>query len=265
MSAARDPGWRWDPALYARFRGERAQPFFDLLARLPDGPVRRAADLGCGGGELTRTLLERWPEAQVTGVDRSPEMLARAAEGPAQPRLRFVQADLADWEPEAPLDRLVSNAALHWLPDHGALLERLARRLAPGGVLAVQLPRHADDAVFAALEALASEAPWRERLRGAERQPGAETPRFYAERLLDLGLEATVWETIYQHHLAGPEAVVEWLAGTALRPWLGVLAPEVQAEFLSELRARVAKQLPAGRHGVFFPFRRLFFVARRTA
>ena len=263
MSHAASASHRWDPAQYHRFRGERARPFFDLLGRVPDGPVRRVADLGCGSGELTRTLLERWPQATVWGVDHSEEMLARAAEGPAQPRLRFVRADLASWEPEAPLDRIVSNAALQWLPDHGELLERLTRFLAPEGALAVQVPMSRGEGAFRLLDELVLEAPWRERLRAAGRRPSIETPAFYAERLLGLGLEIELWETVYHHRMAGPPEVVEWMKGTALRPLLAALAPPEQTEFLEALVERVAPLHPRGPHGIFFPFRRLFFVARR--
>ena len=263
MSHAASASHRWDPAQYERFRGERARPFFDLLGRVPDGPVRRVADLGCGTGELTRTLLERWPQATVWGVDHSEEMLARAAEGPAQHRLRFVRADLASWQPEAPLDRILSNAALQWLPEHGELLERLTRFLAPEGVLAVQVPHNGGQGAFRALDELVLEAPWRERLRAAGRRPSIETPAFYAERLLGLGLEIELWETVYHHRMAGPADVVEWMKGTALRPLLAALAPREQAEFLDALVARVTPLHPRGPHGIFFPFRRLFFVARK--
>ena len=265
MNGAATASHRWDPAQYERFRGERARPFFDLLARVPDGTVRRVADLGCGTGELTRTLLERWPQATVWGVDHSEEMLARAAAGPDQPRLRFVRADLARWEPEAKLDRIVSNAALQWLPEHGELLERLTRFLAPEGALGVQVPHHdRGEGAFRALEELLREAPWRERLRAAGRRPSIEAPHFYAERLLGLGLEIELWETTYHHRMAGPAEIVEWMKGTALRPLLAALAPPEQKEFLDALVARVTPLHPRGPHGTFFPFRRLFFVARRT-
>jgi trans-aconitate 2-methyltransferase len=265
MSQAASPSQRWDPKQYERFRGERARPFFDLVGRIPDGPVRQVADLGCGTGELTHTLLERWPQATVWGVDSSQEMLARAAELPASPRLRFVRADLATWEPEAPLDRIVSNAALQWLPDHDPLLGRLAGLLAPGGVLAVQVPYHdRREGAFHELDELVLEAPWRERLRTAARRPSVETPAFYANRLLGLGLELEMWETVYHHRMGTPTDIVEWMKGTALRPLLAALAPPEQAEFLNALVARVAWLHPVGRHGVIFPFRRLFFVARRS-
>jgi trans-aconitate 2-methyltransferase len=254
---------RWDPAQYARFGGERARPFFDLIARVPDGDVRTVVDLGCGTGELTRTLAERWPEARILGIDHSEEMLAQARERAGHPHLRFVCADLAEWEPEAPLDRIVSNAALQWLPDHGTLIGRLVERLAPRGALAVQVPHNRGEGAFRALDALAAEAPWRERFAGAGRRPAIEAPHFYAERLLALGLEVELWETVYHHRLAGHAEIVEWMKGTTLRPLLSVLAPPQREEFLTALAARIAPLFPAQPYGVFFPFRRLFFVARR--
>jgi trans-aconitate 2-methyltransferase len=254
---------RWDPAQYARFADERARPFFDLVARLPDGAVTSVADLGCGTGELTRTLVDRFPQARVLGVDHSEEMLARAAQLAPHARLRFVREDLARWQPEAPVDRIVSNAVLQWLPEHGALLERLAGWLAPGGALAVQVPHNRGEGAFRALDELVLEAPWRERLRAAGRRPSIETPRFYAEKLFGLGLELELWETVYHHRMAGHADIVEWMKGTALRPLLAALADPERKEFLDELVRRVGGVYPRTPHGVFFPFRRLFFVARR--
>ena len=253
---------RWDPGRYQRFAQERAQPFRDLVARLPEGPVRFAADLGCGTGELTRELRARWPGAQIFGVDHSDEMLARVAAGPADPELRFVRADLGTWQPPHPLDRLVSNAALQWVPDHGALLERLASLLAPGGWLGVQVPNNYAEPAYRALAELAASSRWAGRLAGA-RHPGVESPDWYLTRLVALGLDADVWETTYIHRLPGPGAVVEWMEGTVLRPVLARLAPDEAAQFRAELTARVAADHPVGPCGVLFHFRRIFFVARR--
>src|SRR5437899_2644805 len=154
----------WDPEQYERFKQERSRPFFDLLARLPEGPVRYAADLGCGTGELTRVLLAKWPRAHVWGVDCSDTMLQQARAAGSEPSLTFVEADLAEWRAPEPLDRIVSNAAIHWVPDHAALLQRLASQLAPGGVLSVQVPNNRAEAAYRFLAELASEPPWADRL-----------------------------------------------------------------------------------------------------
>jgi trans-aconitate 2-methyltransferase len=255
----------WDPAQYGRFERERAQPFFDLLARVPGGAVRRAADLGCGTGALTCTLAERWPDAVVWGVDSSAEMLRQAGAHAAPARLRFVQADLASWEPEAPLDRIVSNAALQWVPDHARVLASLAARLAPGGVLAVQMPNNDDEPSHRILAELSGEAPWRDALCGASPRSRLEPPAWYADRLIELGLEVELWQTIYHHRLARPSEVVEWVKGSALRPVLSRLDARGAEAFLAAYTARIERAHPAGAHGVLFPFPRLFFVAARHA
>jgi trans-aconitate 2-methyltransferase len=255
----------WDAAQYERFAAERGRPFHELLARVPDGDVALAADLGCGTGRLTRILAERWPRAQVWGVDSSREMLARAGEGADSPRLHFVAHDLATWQPPGSLDRIVSNAALHWLPDHDALLARLAGMLAPRGVLAVQMPNNAAEQPHRTLADLVAEPAWRARIGTNVLAPGARPVDFYVRRLRALGLEVDAWETTYCHQLPGPAAVVEWLKGTTLRPILGRLDDAGRGAFLDTLNARLAPHYAGDRDFVMFPFRRLFFVAQRPA
>jgi len=253
----------WDPPQYGRFERERAQPFFDLVARLPDGAVRRAADLGCGPGPLTRTLALRWPDAVVWGVDSSAEMLRAARSEPAPPNLRFVEADLAAWQPEAPLDRIVSNAALQWLPDHARVLASLVGRLAPAGALAVQMPNTDDAPTHRALAELCDASPWREKLGHGALRPRIESPAWYADHLASLDLDVELWETTYYHRLAGPSGVVEWIKGSALRPVLSRLAARDAEAFLAAYTARIERLYPAGPHGVLLPYARLFFVAVR--
>lgn len=256
----------WDPQRYCQFRAERAQPFHDLLHRIPPIRVRRAADLGCGTGDLTRLLLERWPEARIVGVDSSAHMLAVAGQAQGERnshRLRFELADLVSWCAPEPLDCLIANASLHWVPDHARLLRHLVGQLAPGGVLAVQMPRNRDGAIYRAAEDLLAEAPWCHRVADGGLAVTTESPAFYAHALADLGLRPTVWETVYQHALPSADAVVDWLAGTTLRPVLARLASNEQEAFLMALATRAAALYPAGPAGVLFPFRRLFFVASR--
>ncbi len=258
-----DSQTRWDPAQYQRFELERAQPFHDLVARIPAGPVHRAADLGCGTGDLTRTLLARWPAAEVLGVDSSEAMLARANIGAASPRLRFEQADLRTWAPDAHLDRIVSNAALQWLNDHDALLPRLVGFLAPGGALAVQIPQNDDSPTHEILRALWRSARFAPLLGDAPTERRVAEASWYAERLLELGCDVDVWETVYQHRMDGAEAIVEWVKGTALRPVLSRLDAAASEAFLSAYTDRVREAYPSGPHGTWFPFRRLFFIATR--
>lgn len=255
---------RWDPAQYARFERERSRPFVDLVARVPDGAVHRAVDLGCGSGELTRTLADRWPGARVVGVDSSADMLARATAAPPHPRVRFVRGDLRSWAPDAPQDCIVSNAALQWVGDHESLLARLVAALAPGGSLAVQMPDNDDAPTHRALAELWRDPRFADALGEPPPARRVHEAAWYADRLLALGCEVEVWRTTYLHHLDGPDEVVEWVRGTLLRPVSSRLSKESLDEFLAAYADRVRDAYPTRPHGVWFPFPRLFFVARRT-
>lgn len=258
----------WSPEQYARYSDERSRPFFDLLAQVRAEAPRHIADLGCGSGALTATLLQRWPGARVTGVDSSPEMLAQATPLAQPGRLAFVQADLQSWTAPRPLDLLVSNAALQWVPDHERLLPRLAALIAPGGWLAVQLPGNFDQPSHTILNDLRRDPRWADRLaagRGAAEQAALlrQTPAWYLERLCGLGFRVNAWETTYLHVLVGPDPVLEWVRGTALRPVLAALPEADRAKFEAEYGARLRVAYPAGPAGTLFPFRRVFFAAQR--
>jgi trans-aconitate 2-methyltransferase len=254
---------RWDPQQYQRFNDERSRPFFDLLARVPDDDVHTVADLGCGPGNLTEALAARWPEAQIWGVDNSPEMLTAATKLPPHPHLQFVAGDIFDWQPEQPLDRLISNAALQWVPDHPTLIPRLVSFLAPCGVLAVQMPFNFDEPTHTLLEAVRSQEPWVTILGPRQRQYFVETPAWYVDTLHTLEMSVDLWETIYYHVLHGPDAVLEWIKGTALRPTLSKLDSMKQQQFLAIYGEKLRAAYPAGPYGTLFPFKRLFLVARR--
>jgi len=256
MQAAR---LKWDPTQYNRFQRERAQPFFDLLARIPDRPVQTIADLGCGTGKLTAKLARRWPEARVCGMDASPEML-QMAEGIADlPNLTFERADFRKWEPENSIDLLVSNAALQWVPNHEEVLKHLVGMLGPGGVLAVQIPNSRRKP---ALQILADMIEKETRLGETPFSCGGyvQPVNWYAELLLKSGFTVEAWETTYMHRLNNPSDIVEWLKGTALGYILNSLAEDEAAEFLSVFRTRIETSYPVGSFGTWFPFRRLFFV-----
>jgi trans-aconitate 2-methyltransferase len=253
----------WDPQQYQRFSDERSRPFFDLVGRIPDDDVRSVADLGCGPGNLTRTLVDRWPEASVVGVDNSPEMLASAAKLSPHPHVQFASGDIATWQSERPLDRLVSNAALQWVPDHPQLIPRLVSLLAPRGVLAVQMPYNFAEPTHTVLEELLTQERWVSILGRRQPQYFVQTPTWYADTLHDLGCTVALWETVYYHVLTGPHAVLEWVKGTALRPTLSKLNEEQQREFLTVYGGKLRAAYPEGPYGTLLPFRRIFCVARR--
>ena len=255
----------WDPKQYAQFAGERSRPFFDLLAQVRHDRVLQAADLGCGPGELTHALAERWPEAQIVGVDNSPEMLAKAARWALPNRLRFLQADIGTWKSDRPLDLIFSNAALQWVPDHEKVLDALVGMLAPGGTLAVQVPNHFASPAHQLIKETAQQPRWKSLPDGADLQAAAVKPlTWYVERLLGHGLTVDAWDTTYIHVLQGANPVLEWMKGTALRPLLSRLDSQQSADFLRDLGTRYLAAYPAsGQGSTLFPFRRIFFIATR--
>jgi len=255
----------WDPKQYAQFAGERSRPFFDLLAQVRNERVLHAADLGCGPGELTQALAKRWPQAQVVGVDNSPEMLAKSAPSAIPNRLRFLQADIGAWQSDRPLDLIFSNAALQWVPDHEKLLDALVGMLAPGGTLAVQVPNHFASPAHQLIKETVQQRSWKSLLDGAGLQAAAVKPlTWYVERLVGHGLTVDAWDTTYIHVLHGENPVLEWMKGTALRPLLSRLDSQQSADFLRDLGTRYLAAYPASGHGfTLFPFRRIFFIATR--
>ena len=251
----------WDPERYLAFADERGRPFLDLLARVGPTAPRRVADLGCGPGNLTAVLKERWPGAEVLGLDSSPEMVAAAV---PRPGLSFQVADLRDWAaPEGGVDVLVSNATLQWVPDHLALLPRLLGEVAPGGWFAFQVPANFAEPSHTLCHALADEPAYAGWAAGVA-QPSSHDPRTYLDALAQEGVVVDAWETTYLHVLAGPDPVFAWVSGTGARPTLQAMPPEVRPGFEAELKRRLRAAYPE-RHGrVVMPFRRVFVVAHRA-
>jgi len=258
----------WDPATYLRFAGERARPFAELLSRVDAQAPGVVVDLGCGDGSVTAGLAQRWPGAQVTGVDSSPSMLAAAAAHAVPGRLEFQPGDLREWRPGNPVDVLVSNAALHWVPGHGQLLSRWAGELTPGGWLAVQVPGNQAAPTHALLAELVTAPGWSARLAPGDDtvlDPAAVlTPEGYLDVLTTAGLAADVWETTYLHVLTGEDPVLRWVSGTVLRPVLARLSPADAEQLTAEYAAALRAAYPVRADGTtVLPFRRLFAVGHR--
>jgi trans-aconitate 2-methyltransferase len=253
----------WDAKQYLKYTEERSRPFFDLLARVRAENAEFIADLGCGPGNLTRLLAERWPTAKIVGVDNSPQMLEQA-KASAHPGLDFVQADLAAWTPDRPVDLIVSNAALQWVPDHAALFQRLAGLLSVGGTLAVQMPYHFQNPAHLMIEETKADRRWAVALKGVGLHQQSVMPLvWYVERMHELGFAVDAWQTTYIHNLTGDNPVLEWFKGTALRPLLNALEPAAQSEFLHELGKRLRAAYLAKKGVTLLPFPRLFLVATR--
>lgn len=254
----------WDPLQYSRFERERDRAAHDLLARLPDGRAPTEVwDLGCGTGQHAVRLKRRWPDARVHGLDSSAAMLeqARARDEDVDWRL----GDISGWVPDRPADLILANASLHWLPDHEVLLRRLTDGLAPGGVIAVQMPMAHETRHHTLMREVAAEGPWAAALAGVETiAPLLEPERYYAV-LAGACVEIDIWATTYLQALTGPDAVLEWMKGTALRPFLAALPDEVTRKaFLDALGERLSSAFPRRPDGTtLMPFPRLFLVARK--
>lgn len=254
----------WDPSQYLRFAGERLRPAVELLARIDDRTPETVYDLGCGTGNVTRLLRERWPEARLVGVDSSAEMLERARQESLH--ADWVQADLATWRPPLPGDVIFSSATLQWLDHHESLFPALIAAVAPGGVFAVQMPRNFDAPSHAALRETARSGPWSARLGALIRSSPVGAPSFYYDLLAPHASAVDIWETEYVHVLTGDDPVKEWTKGTALRPFLDALDAKEREEFEGRYAALLRRAYPQRADGsTLFPFRRLFIIATRRA
>lgn len=253
----------WSAGQYRKFEDERTRPARDLLAQVPLAAPLEIIDMGCGPGNSTELLVERYGQARVTGVDSSPAMLAAAHE--RLPQVEFVEGDAAHWKPEKPVDLIYGNAVFQWVPDHDALLPRLMGALKPGGVLALQMPDNRREPSHIAMAEAALAGSWSQAYRGKE--PGRDVlppPSHYYDLLAPHSARIDIWHTIYYHPLADAAAIVEWVKGTGLRPYLDPLSETERAGFLADYHARIARAYPPLDDGrVLLRFPRLFIVATR--
>ena len=258
----------WDPDRYLQYADERGRPFVDLIGRIASEAPATVVDLGCGPGNLTSLLASRWPDAKVAGIDSSAEMIAaaRSIDG-----IAWEVGDLRTWatpDPlalRAPVDVLVSNATLQWVPEHLDLLPGLLDRVAAGGWFAFQVPGNFDEPSHTLRTELASREPYAEHARDA-RVPTSHSPADYARLLLDLGCEVDAWETTYLHVLTGEDPVFTWVSGTGARPTLQALPDDLRPRFEEEFKALLREAYPPDAAGrVVLPFRRIFVVARKPA
>lgn len=249
----------WDDRQYLRFADERTRPARELVARIPLGAPATIADLGCGPGNSTILLHKRWPKAKVWGVDNSPKMLQRAKKD--YPQLGWMEADISRYAPQGKVDLLFANALFQWLPDHATLLPRLLGSVSPGGVMAFQVPCNFQEPSHRLMRSL--EGPWSERTAKVRATNPVETPEFYYDLLAPHCQWVDVWQTTYQHVMKDPAAIVEWVQGTGLRPFLEVLSMEETLHFLEAYTQQIDGWYPPRADGKrLFAFPRLFVVAQ---
>ena len=267
----------WDPARYLRYADQRGRPFEDLLARVPSDQPRRVADLGCGPGNVTALLCQRWPEADVIGVDSSAEMIEAAAAS-ADPwltpagRLAFERSDLRTWQPSEPVDVLITNATLQWVPGHLDLLPTLLGHVTPGGWFAMGVPGNFGAPSHTLLADLQCDSRWAYRITGDQFRPASHEPADYLRALTAAGAQAEVWETTYYYVLPGVNGVLDFVSSTALRPVLTELGgPGTDAAhaftdaYAEALRTAYPPELLGGRTVQVLPYRRLFAIAHVPA
>lgn len=251
----------WDPSKYLAFADHRGRPFHDLVNRVGAAKPRRVVDLGCGPGNLTETLAVRWPVATIEARDSSPEMVAAA-------RARGIDAQVGDvntWHPEPDTDVIVTNAVLQWVPGHPDLMRAWAAELPPGAWLAVQVPGNLGAASHVAIRDLAETPRWRSTLADLvlREDDAVLSPQGYADLLADAGCVVDAWETTYIQQLSGPDPVLEWVTGTALRPIRAALGEDDWQNFRADLAVDLRAAYPARSDGTtWFPFRRVFVVAQ---
>ncbi|WP_420135807.1 trans-aconitate 2-methyltransferase [Rhodopseudomonas sp.] len=251
----------WSAEQYLKFEDERTRPARDLLAQVPTVAPGKVADIGCGPGNSTALLVERWPEAAVVGVDTSADMLRQARE--RLPQHKFIEANVAHWAPPAGTEVLFANAVFQWVPDHLKHLKRLLSGLSEGGVLAVQMPDNLDEPSHIMMREVAFQEPWRHQLsKAAELRDSLPKPGVYYDALRPLCSRLEIWHTVYNHVLDDAVAVVEWVKGTGLRPFVDPLDLPERKAYLAAYTARIAAAYPPQADGkVLLRFPRIFIVA----
>ena len=251
----------WSAQQYLKFEDERTRPSRDLLAQIPIADARKVVDIGCGPGNSTELLVRRWPQAEVIGIDTSADMLRRARE--RLPQQKFIEANISHWAPPEKADVLFANAIFQWVPGHLKQLQRLLGALPPGRVLAVQMPDNLDEPVHVLLREVAKTGPWRQKLADkAVARDVLPPPEGYYDALGPLCSRIEIWHTIYNHVLENAAAVVEWIKGSGLRPFVDPLEAPERKQYLAEYTRRIAEAYRPHADGkVLLRFPRIFIVA----
>ncbi len=252
----------WSAAQYLKFEDERTRPPRDLLAQVPLQHPRLVIDLGCGPGNSTELLVERFPQSEVIGLDSSCDMLRKARE--RLPKCRFLEADIATWSPPPDTDLLFSNATFQWLSDHPQQLRRQLETLPLGGVLAVQMPDNTREPANALQSEVAKNGPWAKDLTNVVPRADLLTPEAYYDLLKPACARIDIWHSVYNHVMASPQAIVEWFKGSSLQPYLSPLDAAAREKFLAAYTEKVAAAYrPRVDGNVLLKFPRLFIVAMR--
>lgn len=254
----------WNAEAYDAFGDQRQRAAKDLLAGIGQLDPDSIVDLGCGSGLSTEILRLRWPKARIQGIDLSPDMLSQAAS--RVPDADFALGDIADYQPDAPVDLIFANASLHWVGAHQKLLPRLLLSLTPGGVLALQMPANLDEPSHRLMRDIIDEPPYADALgSGRPDRPALQSSEVYYDCLCRAGAQVDIWTTSYRHVLASASSIADWFATTGLKPYEDALAEPLRAAYRSDYVAALEQAYPQQQDGkVLLRMPRLFIVARRN-
>jgi trans-aconitate 2-methyltransferase len=252
---------RWDPDSYLKFEHERTIPSHDLVARIDLSHPRAIVDIGCGPGNSTSVLRKAWPEADVTGLDNSKEMINKAQA--TFPGYKWILADVAEWQPDEKYDLVFSNATLHWIPNHERLLKHLFEAIEDGGAFAAQVPFNIESPLFRAIAAVSESPKWRNLMNGCSAQIFYRDEVYYYKMLSRLSSRVDMWTTTYIHIMESHQSLLEWYSSTGLKIYLERIEDDRgRRQFKTEILEACKAQYPVQSNGkILFPFKRIFFVA----
>jgi trans-aconitate 2-methyltransferase len=255
----------WDPEQYLQFEHERTQPSIDLVARIPLEDPKTIIDIGCGPGNSTQILRKRWPQADIIGLDKSEKMIERARRD--YPDQTWIVGDASTLAPDRKYDLVFSNAAIHWIQDHHRLVPRLFQIVARDGILAIQVPANHESPLYRIILNASRSSKWSAFTSGCEGLITYHTAEYYYDELASLTKYLALWETTYYHILKSHQDLVAWYKSTAMKPILESLpTDDNREEFLQAVLTACKEQYPLQSDGrILYPFKRLFFTARKTA
>lgn len=253
----------WSSEQYLKFKKQRTQPAVDLAERIAADQPKNILDIGCGPGNSTAVLKERFPGADILGVDNSENMIDKAKA--SYPDLDFRICDITcELDKLDTYDVIFSNACLQWIPNHREFIPAFFGKLNEKGVLAVQIPMNGEEPLFKIMSKVIAEPRWNFSDMNIEIN---ETllPEEYFDILSSCTESFDIWETVYYHRMPSIEAMVEWVKGTRLRPYINALDKSNAKLLENEIAERAAEIYGKQKNGeIIFKFRRFFFTAAKV-